>query len=95
MVSLELRPLERPRERVWRPAELELRDGPSGVVYLPMIYPAPAEAMTDALRLGRETEWADRAGLTCGLGQRSLLVGEEMVALSAISELVLTPADPA
>ena len=82
VVSLTLRPLERPRERVWRPAELELRGAPSGVVYLPMIYPAPAEAMTDALRLGRETEWVDRAGLTCGLGQRCLLVGEEMLSPS-------------
>ncbi len=95
VVSLQLRPLERPRERVWRPAELELRDGPSGVVYLPMIYPAPADAMTDPLRLGRETEWTDRAGLTCGLGQRCLLVGEEMLALSSITELTLTAPDPA
>ncbi len=92
VVSLTLRPLERTRERVWRPAELELRDGPSGVVYLPMIYPAPADAMTDALRLGRETEWVDRACLTCGLGQRCLLVGEEMLSLSTITELTLTPA---
>ena len=89
VVSLQLRPLERPRERVWRPAELELQGGPSGVVYLPMIYPAPAEAMSDALRLGRETAWAERAGLTCGLGQRCLLVGEDMVALSGLGELTV------
>ncbi len=92
VVSLKLLPLKRPRERVWRPAELELRDGPSGVIYLPMIYPAPAEAMSDALRLGRETAWAERAGLTCGLGQRCLLVGEEMATLSGVGELTLQSA---
>lgn len=92
VVSLQLRPLERSRDRVWRAAELELRGGPSGVVYLPMIYPAPAQAMSDALRLGRETAWEDRAGLTCGLGQRCLLVGEEMVVLSGIGELAVEPA---
>ena len=91
VISLKLLPLQRPRERVWRPAELELRDGPSGVVYLPMIYPAPAESMNDTLRLGRETAWEERAGLTCGLGQRCLLVGEDMTALSGIGELTLDP----
>ena len=93
VTSLQLRRVERPRDRIWRPAEIDVRDGPSGVVYLPMIYPARAEAMSDALRLGRETVWVEAGGLTCGLGQRCLLIGEEMVALSSLTELTLdTPA---
>ncbi len=91
IVSLELRPVERPRDLVWRAAELELRDGPTGVVYLPMTYQAPLGAASDAQRLGRETVWTERSGLTCGLGQRCLLIGEDLVALSTVAELIVTP----
>ena len=87
VVSLELRPIERPRDLVWRAAELELRDGPTGVVYLPMIYQAAAGSLTDPQRLGRETEWDEQGGLTCGLGQRCLLVGEDLVPFSSIGGL--------
>ena len=87
VVSLELRPVERPRDQVWRAAELELRDGPTGVVYLPMTYAAPGVTLSDAQKLGRETAWEERGGLTCGLGQRCLLIGDEMVAFSSIKEL--------
>lgn len=93
VTSLQLKPVERTRDRIWRPAELDLKDGPSGVVYLPMIYPARPEAMTDPLRLGRETAWVEEGGLTCGLGQRCLLVGEEMVVFSSLGELTLRAED--
>lgn len=87
VVSLQLREAERPRDLVWRPAELELRDGPTGVVYLPMIYHAPREALTDAYRLGRETDWVERGGLTCGLGQRCLLLGDDVTPFSEVVHL--------
>ena len=45
--------------------------------------------MTDPLRLGRETAWVEEGGLTCGLGQRCLLVGEEMVVFSSVEALTL------
>ncbi len=90
VVSLQLRPIERARDLVWRAAELELREGPTGVVYLPMTYQADASAQSDAQRLGRETAWEARAGLTCGLGQRCLLVGEELVPFSSVGELTVT-----
>ncbi len=93
VVSLQLRPVERPRDLVWRAADLELRDGPTGVVYLPMTYSAPAAELTDPLRLARETDWTERAGLTCGLGQRCLLVGDDLVALSTVRELSVAAAD--
>ena len=56
--------------------------GPDGDVYLPMIYPPVASAaagMTDALRLGRATDWsqAGEGGPMRGLGAVTLLVGEE------------------
>ena len=92
--ALELRPVEHPRDRIWRPAELDVVDGPTGVVYLPMIYPATATT-SDAQRLGRETDWIDHGGLDCGVGQKCLLIGEELVALSDIGALsVDLPAGP-
>lgn len=90
--SLAFRPAERLRDLVWRAAELELEEGPSGLVYIPAIYSAPGAQMTDALRLGRETDWIERGGRTHGLGQRCLLVGEDVVALGEITELTLRPA---
>ena len=85
--SLELRPVEQPRDLVWRAAELEVADGPTGVVYLPMIYPeVPGGApLTDAQRLGRTTDWVEEAGgLTCGVGQRCWLMGDDLVAASEV-----------
>ena len=93
VVSLELRPVERPRDLVWRAADLELRNGPTGVVYLPMTYAAPAAELTDPLRLARETDWTERAGLTCGLGQRCLLIGDDLTPFSSLGELSVTAAD--
>jgi type VI secretion system protein ImpE len=50
-------------------------------VYFPAIYPptGPATAMTDALRLGRATDWqeAGAGGPTIGLGAVTILAGEE------------------
>ena len=93
VVSLELRPVERPRDLVWRAADLELRDGPTGVVYLPMTYHAPAAELTDPLRLARQTDWTERAGLTCGLGQRCLLIGDDLVPFSSLHELSVAAPD--
>jgi type VI secretion system protein ImpE len=61
---------------------MQVADGPDGDVYLPMIYPPVATAastLTDALRLGRATDWqqAGEGGPTRGVGAVTLLVGEE------------------
>ena len=97
--ALALRPVERERDRVWRPAELDVVGGPSGVVYLPMIYPAPPGAtLTDAQRLGRETDWTEAGGLACGAGQRCWLLGDDLVAAAEAGEIEGAdgaPEDPA
>lgn len=91
VVSLEMRPVVRIRDLVWRPAELELRDGPTGVVYLPMIYHADAANMTGSHLLARQTEWVEIGGLTCGVGQRCLLIGEDLVPFADIKRLTVAP----
>ncbi len=75
---LRWQPLARLRDTVWRPAELDVADGPSGVVYLPSIYHAAAGEQTDAHRLGRVTDWIDGPPAR-GLGLRTWLIGDDAV----------------
>ncbi|MBI2737812.1 MAG: SciE type virulence protein [Rhodospirillales bacterium] len=84
VLLMEFHPPKRPRDLLWRRATMQVADGPDGDVYLPTIYPPPtataaATAMTDALRLGRATDWhqAGDGGPTLGLGAVTILVGEE------------------
>lgn len=82
VLLLEFHPMKRPRDLFWRRATMQVADGPDGEVYLPVIYPPMADAataMTDALRLGRATDWhqAGDGGPTRGLGAVTILVGEE------------------
>lgn len=85
--SLRLQAAERLRDVVWRPAELDVRGGPSGVVYLPAIYHAAAAEMTDAHRLGRATDWVEEDGRFRGMGLRSWLVGEDEITIDELRTL--------
>lgn len=88
LAVLEVRPLSRPRDLLWQPARLEVRDGPAGDVYLPAIYVAPAAAVDDAARLGRRTEWLDQpGGLVRGVGLRVFLVGDDDVPIRDLGRL--------
>jgi type VI secretion system protein ImpE len=82
VVLIEFHPMKRPRDLFWRRATMEVADGPDGHVYLPTIYPplANKDTMSDALRLGRATDWQQTGGdggPTRGIGAVTLLVGEE------------------
>jgi type VI secretion system protein ImpE len=82
VVLIEFHPMKRPRDLYWRRASMQVADGPDGDVYLPMIYPpvpSAAAGLTDALRLGRATDWsqAGEDGPMRGVGAVTLLVGEE------------------
>jgi type VI secretion system protein ImpE len=82
VLLLEFHKAKRPRDLFWRRATMQVADGPDGEVYLPALYPpttGTAAAMTDALRLGRATDWhqAGDGGPTLGLGAVTILVGEE------------------
>jgi type VI secretion system protein ImpE len=82
VLLLEFHAAKRPRDLFWRRATMQVADGPDGEVYLPTLYPpttSTAAAMTDALRLGRATDWhqAGDGGPTLGLGAVTVLVGEE------------------
>ncbi len=89
--SLELDPPGHVRDLIWRPARLDVRDGPEGVVYIPATYWTAETGLDDETRLARRTDWIERDGLTLGQGQRCLLVGDDVVALGEIESLALEP----
>jgi len=81
VVSVEFHAPKRPRDLLWRRASMSVSSGPDGDVYIPAIY-ATDEAMTDTLRLGRETDWKELEGAPVrGIGQRVFMVGEDAIAL--------------
>jgi len=81
VVALQFHAPKRPRDLFWRRASMQVVNGPDGEVYLPAIYPPTSSAtvMTDALRLGRATDWQEAGvgGPTVGLGAVTILTGEE------------------
>ncbi|WP_309644014.1 type VI secretion system accessory protein TagJ [Phenylobacterium sp.] len=87
--SLELKAPEHLRDLIWRPAELDVVDGPDGVVYIPTTYVAPEADKSAAHRLGRQTDWIDERGVVRGVGLRCLLVGDDVVSLAEFSDLSL------
>ena len=87
---LALHPPRRPRDLYWRRATMEVADGPDGEVYLPATYAAAdAQSLSDALRLGRETDWRQEgeAGPVRGVGARTFLLGEDAATLMELTTL--------
>jgi type VI secretion system protein ImpE len=89
VLTLTLHAPERARDLYWRRATLEVASGPSGEVYVPVVYGCDAAESDEALRLGRATDWRDLAeGLTRGVGQRLFMAGEEGVPVMEFSTLI-------
>lgn len=91
VVSVEFRAPQSPRELLWRPAEMVVRDGPEGEVYFPTLYCGSHNADDDATKLGRATDWRDEAGIMRGVGQRMFLAGEEAKSVLDLQSLELQP----
>lgn len=77
------------RERIWRQATIEVREGPDGVVYLPALYPVlPTDTVGPDVRLGRLTDWIELpGGAMRGVGLRTFLVGDEGASIDEITSL--------
>jgi type VI secretion system protein ImpE len=87
-----------PRDLLWAPARLEVRGGPAGGVFLPVLYPASHEQADDAAKLGRVTEWLPLAGeFFRGVGTHTFHVGtdQEMGLLDLrMLEIEAAPSEP-
>jgi type VI secretion system protein ImpE len=92
VVVLEFRPPERPRDLIWRRAQMTVSEGPDGEVFLPAIY-AGADQEDRAL-LGRVTDWtADEGAPVRGIGQRSFLIGSESKTIMELSTIEFDKAE--
>ena len=65
----------RPRDLFWRRVTMAVRAGPDGDVYVPANYVNDTPNISEALQLGRETDWLQDGGITRGAGQRMFLIG--------------------
>ncbi|TVQ55903.1 MAG: SciE type virulence protein [Phycisphaerales bacterium] len=69
---------EQPCDLLWRPADVKIRNGHEGKVFVPVCYPGTQSvADDDEIRLGRATEWFGEENLVRGRGHRMYLVGDE------------------
>lgn len=83
--TLEFTAPERPLDLLWRQAKLLLQDGTESEICVPSIYPVGG---TEKAGLGRETEWEESSSeIIRGIGQRTLLIGEQALPILQINKL--------
>jgi type VI secretion system protein ImpE len=86
--TLAMNPPRYPRDLYWFPARLSLKNGPSGEVFLPALYPRSHAHPDEAVRLGRKTEWRGEEGdPVLGTGLRLFAADEEAIPLLEFREL--------
>jgi type VI secretion system protein ImpE len=90
IASVALNAPKSPRDLLWAPARVTLKDGTTGDVLLPAIYPGSHAHADDAIKLGRSTDWVTPAeGLTRGVGAKTFLVGDDAAGLLDWRELLI------
>lgn len=81
VVTLGVNPPRFPRDLLWIPAFLEMKEA-EGPVFLPALYPHSYENPDDRIKLGRTNDWqGPEEGPIFGVGARQFWVGEESVNL--------------
>jgi type VI secretion system protein ImpE len=66
-----------PRDLLWVPARLELREGSAGNVYLPVLYPNTHEHADPQVKLGRAVDWKQAdGGPVLGAGPHTYLLDD-------------------
>lgn len=77
---LQFMPISSLVEMIWRKVDIDVIDGPSGDAFIPMTY---LTSLTDAEKLGKETDWREISStpVVIGQGQKMWLVGEEAMAV--------------
>jgi type VI secretion system protein ImpE len=89
--KLEFEKPTRPRDLIWRKADIATDQGIQGKVYFPVRYPNPKGWKQDQ-QLGRQTDWEVLvSNLTSGVGQRLLLLGEQDRGILEINKLERLP----
>jgi type VI secretion system protein ImpE len=91
--TLAMNPPKFPRDLLWIPARLGVRDGPSGEVHLPALYPG-SEAHPDIqVKLGRMTDWKSlEGGPVLGQGLHLYLMDDQDIGILEWRDLVTASA---
>lgn len=85
--SVTFTPPKVPRDLLWRPARLEMKDS-AGNVHLPVLYPGSHEHPDNQIKLGRLTDWkGTEGGPVLGVGAHLFLAGDDAVGLLEWKEL--------
>jgi type VI secretion system protein ImpE len=82
---------ERPRDLLWREAEVVLKDEQQLSVFVPALYCGSHQAEDEQLRLGRGTAWQGDL-IVRGTGQRMWMIGDDAKGILEIETLELAPA---
>jgi type VI secretion system protein ImpE len=91
VVTLAMKPPQNPRDLLWRPAALELLDGSTGDVFLPVLYPGSHEHADVHVKLGRSSDYTGGDGAPVrGAGQHEFLAGDDVIGLLEWRELLVT-----
>lgn len=82
VASVEAKLPQHPRNLIWFPAQLQLRSGPTGNVFLPALYPNSHEHPDPQVKLGRLTDWkAAEGGPVQGVGLRMFVADDDALPL--------------
>jgi type VI secretion system protein ImpE len=76
-----------PRDLIWLPARLVMKGGPTGQVFLNVLYPGSHEHADERVRLGLVTDWTADGGPVRAVGARVFQAGTEDVCLVDWREL--------
>jgi type VI secretion system protein ImpE len=88
--SLSMNAPKYPRDLLWVPAHLAMRDGPAGDVFVPALYPGSHEHPDDQVKLGRITDWKQAEGApVLGAGARMFLVDDDAIGILEWREVQL------
>src|SRR5262245_42111457 len=88
--SLTMNPPGVPRDVLLRPAQLVVRDGPSGDVLVPGLYPGSHSHPDEAIRLGRVTDWVGgESDPVRGVGGKLQLAGENWMRFTDLRSLLV------
>jgi type VI secretion system protein ImpE len=79
------------RDIVWTPVHFVWSNGGETVGMIPTRYAGTENSKDDLLRLARKTDWIDRAGTECGIGQRMLVTDTGEFSLMEVRQIHLQP----
>ena len=88
--SLKMNPPRFPRDLLWVPVHMEMRETGAGDVFLPTLYAGTHESEDAALKLGRRTDWREGGpGPVTGIGAKTFLVGDDAMSVLEWRQLEL------